>query len=171
MGCPSCSVPMDESRLASRLHFLSFLKLHISFSAAPLAQQGENSTQHFVNKNTNGCSLKPGSCLVFFSYVSFRGASENNFYQQSLSLTARCTSLLGPDICLSFCVLFIRMLSGLSEWFWQEWLWFPKGLGWADLEDRDGRVYAKAHDLWVALPIALLFLIVRQLFERSVQLT
>lgn len=71
----------------------------------------------------------------------------------------------------SFCVLFFRMLSELSEWFWQERLWFPEGLGWADLEDRDGRVYAKARDLWVALPIALLFLIVRQLFERSVQLT
>lgn len=62
------------------------------------------------------------------------------------------------------------MLSGLSEWFWQERLWFPEGLGWADLEDREGRVYAKARDLWVALPIAVLFLIVRQIFERSVAL-
>lgn len=59
-------------------------------------------------------------------------------------------------------------MSELSDWFWQERLWFPKGLGWADLEDRDGRVYAKARDLWVALPIALVFLIVRQIFERSV---
>ncbi len=62
------------------------------------------------------------------------------------------------------------MISGLSEWFWQERLWFPEGLGWADLEDRDGRVYAKARDLWVALPIALIFLIIRQIFERSVHL-
>uniref|UniRef100_A0A3B3ZXF9 Uncharacterized protein n=1 Tax=Periophthalmus magnuspinnatus TaxID=409849 RepID=A0A3B3ZXF9_9GOBI len=60
------------------------------------------------------------------------------------------------------------MLSDLSEWFWQERLWFPKGLGWADLEDRDGRVYAKARDLWVALPIAVAFLIIRQIFERTV---
>uniref|UniRef100_A0A3P9M0T7 Ceramide synthase 2b n=1 Tax=Oryzias latipes TaxID=8090 RepID=A0A3P9M0T7_ORYLA len=60
------------------------------------------------------------------------------------------------------------MLAELSEWFWQERLWFPKGLGWADLVDRDGRVYAKANDLWVALPIALVFLIVRQIFERTV---
>uniref|UniRef100_A0A3Q3X755 Uncharacterized protein n=1 Tax=Mola mola TaxID=94237 RepID=A0A3Q3X755_MOLML len=60
------------------------------------------------------------------------------------------------------------MMSELSEWFWQERLWFPEGLGWADLEDRDGRVYAKARDLWVALPIALVFLIVRQIFERIV---
>uniref|UniRef100_A0A3Q3J283 Ceramide synthase 2b n=1 Tax=Monopterus albus TaxID=43700 RepID=A0A3Q3J283_MONAL len=60
------------------------------------------------------------------------------------------------------------MLSELSEWFWQEELWFPKGLGWADLEDRDGRVYAKARDLWMALPMALVFLIIRQMFERTV---
>uniref|UniRef100_A0A3B3ZXF3 Uncharacterized protein n=1 Tax=Periophthalmus magnuspinnatus TaxID=409849 RepID=A0A3B3ZXF3_9GOBI len=56
----------------------------------------------------------------------------------------------------------------MSIWFWQERLWFPKGLGWADLEDRDGRVYAKARDLWVALPIAVAFLIIRQIFERTV---
>ncbi|XP_051999372.1 ceramide synthase 2-like [Xyrauchen texanus] len=60
------------------------------------------------------------------------------------------------------------MLEGLSEVFWQERLWFPEGLGWADLEDRDGRVYAKARDLWVALPIALMFLVIRQIFERVV---
>uniref|UniRef100_A0A3Q2DXW4 Ceramide synthase 2b n=1 Tax=Cyprinodon variegatus TaxID=28743 RepID=A0A3Q2DXW4_CYPVA len=60
------------------------------------------------------------------------------------------------------------MLSELSEWFWQERLWFPEGLGWADLEDRDGRVYAKGRDLWAALPIALVFLIIRQIFERTV---
>lgn len=63
------------------------------------------------------------------------------------------------------------MLLELSEWFWQERWWFPKGLGWADLEDRDGRVYAKAQDLWVTLPIALTFLIIRQIFERSVYLS
>uniref|UniRef100_A0A4W5QAH3 Uncharacterized protein n=1 Tax=Hucho hucho TaxID=62062 RepID=A0A4W5QAH3_9TELE len=51
-------------------------------------------------------------------------------------------------------------------WFWNERLWFPEGLGWADLEDKDGRVYAKASDLWVVLPIALAFLVIRQIFER-----
>lgn len=64
-----------------------------------------------------------------------------------------------------------RMLSELSEWFWQERLWFPEGLGWADLEDKDGRIYAKGGDLWVALPIALMFLVVRQIFERSAHFT
>ncbi|KTG45175.1 hypothetical protein cypCar_00035058 [Cyprinus carpio] len=61
------------------------------------------------------------------------------------------------------------MLEWVSEVFWQERLWFPEGLGWADLEDRDGQVYAKARDLWVALPIAVLFLVIRQVFERCVK--
>ncbi len=61
------------------------------------------------------------------------------------------------------------MLEWVSEVFWQERLWFPEGLGWADLEDRDGRVFAKARDLWVALPIAVLFLVIRQVFERCVK--
>ncbi|XP_055766186.1 ceramide synthase 2-like [Salvelinus fontinalis] len=60
------------------------------------------------------------------------------------------------------------MVSILSEWFWNERLWFPEGLGWADLEDKDGRVYAKASDLWVVLPIALAFLVIRHIFERLV---
>uniref|UniRef100_A0A672QA27 Ceramide synthase 2 n=1 Tax=Sinocyclocheilus grahami TaxID=75366 RepID=A0A672QA27_SINGR len=60
------------------------------------------------------------------------------------------------------------MLEWVSEVFWHERLWFPEGLGWADLEDRDGRVFAKARDLWAVLPIAVLFLIIRQVFERYV---
>uniref|UniRef100_A0A672P5S9 Ceramide synthase 2-like n=1 Tax=Sinocyclocheilus grahami TaxID=75366 RepID=A0A672P5S9_SINGR len=60
------------------------------------------------------------------------------------------------------------MLSRLSEWFWNERLWFPEGLGWANLEGSDGLTYAKAADLWVTLPIALVFLIIRQIFERTV---
>ncbi|KPP60064.1 ceramide synthase 2-like [Scleropages formosus] len=60
------------------------------------------------------------------------------------------------------------MLAWLSDCFWQERLWFPEGLGWADLQDRDGRVYAKAADLWVTIPLALCFLVVRQVFERTV---
>ncbi|XP_060760924.1 ceramide synthase 2a isoform X3 [Neoarius graeffei] len=62
------------------------------------------------------------------------------------------------------------MFSRLSEWFWNERLWFPVGLGWADLQDGDGRIFAKGSDLWVTLPIALAFLIIRQIFERTVAL-
>ena len=58
------------------------------------------------------------------------------------------------------------MLAWLSEVFWNERLWFPEGLGWKDLEDRDGLVYPKASDLYVVLPMALAFMLVRQVFER-----
>ncbi|XP_031441855.1 ceramide synthase 2a isoform X2 [Clupea harengus] len=61
-----------------------------------------------------------------------------------------------------------RMLQGLREWFWQDWLWFPEGMGWADLESRDGQVFSKSGDLWMSLPIALCFLVIRQIFEWKV---
>lgn len=58
------------------------------------------------------------------------------------------------------------MLSGLSERLWADWIWFPEGYGWADLTDHDGKVFPKVQDLSAALPMALCFLVVRQLFER-----
>ncbi|XP_010863806.1 ceramide synthase 2 [Esox lucius] len=62
----------------------------------------------------------------------------------------------------------LMWLSELNDWVWQDRLWFPGGLGWADLKDRDGLVFAKGSDLWVIFPIAVCFLIIRQLFERTV---
>lgn len=59
----------------------------------------------------------------------------------------------------------LRMLRTLYDYFWWERLWLPVNLTWADLEDRDGRVYAKASDLYITLPLALLFLIIRYFFE------
>lgn len=58
-----------------------------------------------------------------------------------------------------------EMLQTLYDYFWWERLWLPVNLTWADLEDRDGRVYAKASDLYITLPLALLFLIIRYFFE------
>ncbi|NXA56615.1 CERS2 synthase, partial [Nothocercus julius] len=60
------------------------------------------------------------------------------------------------------------MFQTLYSYFWWERLWLPANLTWADLEDRDGRVYAKASDLYVTLPLAFLFLVVRHLFETYV---
>uniref|UniRef100_A0A3Q1HUM6 Uncharacterized protein n=1 Tax=Anabas testudineus TaxID=64144 RepID=A0A3Q1HUM6_ANATE len=59
------------------------------------------------------------------------------------------------------------MLSWLSE-PWADWIWFPQGHGWSDLKDHDGKVFPKCQDLWAVLPIALCFLIIRQIFERTV---
>lgn len=64
-----------------------------------------------------------------------------------------------------FCFIF-RMLSQLYEQLWADWIWFPQGHGWSDLKDHDGKVFPKTQDLWATLPIALCFLIIRQVFER-----
>uniref|UniRef100_A0A8C2ZZC0 Ceramide synthase 2a n=1 Tax=Cyclopterus lumpus TaxID=8103 RepID=A0A8C2ZZC0_CYCLU len=60
------------------------------------------------------------------------------------------------------------MLSRLGEQIWADWIWFPEGHGWADLTDHDGQVFPKTQDLWVTIPIALCFLVCRQIFERTV---
>ncbi|XP_030042893.1 ceramide synthase 2 [Microcaecilia unicolor] len=57
------------------------------------------------------------------------------------------------------------MFQTLYSYFWWDQLWLPVNLTWADLEDHDGRVYAKASDLYISIPFAFLFLVVRHLFE------
>lgn len=57
------------------------------------------------------------------------------------------------------------MYNTLYEWFWWDRIWLPPNLTWTDLEDRDGRVYAKASDLYVTAPYALMFLLIRFMFE------
>uniref|UniRef100_A0A8C8VQ49 TLC domain-containing protein n=1 Tax=Pelusios castaneus TaxID=367368 RepID=A0A8C8VQ49_9SAUR len=51
--------------------------------------------------------------------------------------------------------------------YWWDRLWLLVNLTWVDLEDHDGRVYAKASDLYITIPLAFFFLIVRRLFEIS----
>ncbi|XP_029975854.1 ceramide synthase 2a [Salarias fasciatus] len=60
------------------------------------------------------------------------------------------------------------MLTWLREQIWADWIWFPEGHGWADLTDHDGKVFPKTRDLWATIPIALCFLVIRQIFERRV---
>uniref|UniRef100_A0A8C9YN14 Ceramide synthase 2a n=1 Tax=Sander lucioperca TaxID=283035 RepID=A0A8C9YN14_SANLU len=60
------------------------------------------------------------------------------------------------------------MLSRLGELIWADWIWFPEGHGWADLKDHDGIVFPKTQDLWATIPIALCFLVIRKIFERTV---
>ncbi|XP_054626647.1 protein Lines homolog 1 isoform X3 [Dunckerocampus dactyliophorus] len=61
-----------------------------------------------------------------------------------------------------------RMLDVLYEWFWWDRIWLPGNLTWTDLEDKEGRVYAKASHLYVVIPYAFVFLFVRYIFERWV---
>lgn len=59
-----------------------------------------------------------------------------------------------------------RMWSRLNEWLWQDRFWLPPNHTWADLEDRDGLVYAHPQDLLAALPLALALVAMRFTFER-----
>lgn len=58
------------------------------------------------------------------------------------------------------------MFVTLYERFWSDNIWLPVNLTWADLEDKEGRVYAKASHLYVTVPCAFMFLLVRYVFER-----
>ncbi|XP_073466378.1 ceramide synthase 2 [Aquarana catesbeiana] len=57
------------------------------------------------------------------------------------------------------------MLQTAYDYFWWHRLWLPENLTWADLDDKDGRVYAKASDLYITIPLAFVFLVVRYVFE------
>lgn len=70
--------------------------------------------------------------------------------------TLRCVCVSVPS----------SMLQTVSEWLWWERLWLPVNVSWSDLEDSEGRVYAKGSHLFSALPCALCMLLVRYLFER-----
>ncbi|XP_053561466.1 ceramide synthase 2 [Bombina bombina] len=57
------------------------------------------------------------------------------------------------------------MFKTIYNYFWWDKLWLPETVTWADLEDKDGRSYAKVSDLYVTIPLAFVFLVVRYLFE------
>ncbi|XP_037360744.1 ceramide synthase 4 [Talpa occidentalis] len=62
------------------------------------------------------------------------------------------------------------MWSSLTQWLWQDRFWLPANNSWADLEDRDGLVYAHPRDLLAALPLALAMVVLRFAFERCIAL-
>ncbi|KAA0715186.1 Ceramide synthase 2 [Triplophysa tibetana] len=56
----------------------------------------------------------------------------------------------------------------LSEWFWWDRFWLPKNVTWADLQDGEGRVYARVSHLYIIIPVAVLLLGLRALYERLI---
>ncbi|KTF92703.1 hypothetical protein cypCar_00007979 [Cyprinus carpio] len=56
----------------------------------------------------------------------------------------------------------------LSEWFWWDRLWLPRPVTWADLQDSEGRVYARVSHLYIILPVAVLLLGLRAFYERLI---
>lgn len=107
--------------------FFSFLKLN-SFSATPLTQQRKYSAQHFINKNTSGCSLKLGSCLVFFSLMWASGACRKKPVPNSPCYECPDARLYSA---LTFLILSVCYFSGCCQ-------------NWASGSGRSGSGFQKA---------------------------
>ncbi|XP_072041936.1 ceramide synthase 6-like [Amphiura filiformis] len=59
-------------------------------------------------------------------------------------------------------------MAGGITWFWNERFWLPSNVTWADLRSSDGAVYPQLEDFGVILPISLILLIIRLIFERLI---
>lgn len=90
----------------------------------------------------------------------FRVFAENTYFC-NMGCVQSCVTV--RVIC---CVQQIVVMIG--EWLWWDRLWLPGNLTWTDLKDEEGLVYAKVSHLYVIVPYALVFLLVRYLFERRV---
>uniref|UniRef100_A0A663MPP8 Homeobox domain-containing protein n=1 Tax=Athene cunicularia TaxID=194338 RepID=A0A663MPP8_ATHCN len=59
---------------------------------------------------------------------------------------------------------------GLSEGFWHHEYWLPPGATWEDMKESAGVHYPQPQNLLLCIPGALLLIIVRCIFERTVAL-
>jgi len=55
-----------------------------------------------------------------------------------------------------------------SKWLWSDWFWLPKGISFKDLQDKPNFIYAKPKHLVYMPMYAILFLILRTLYEKFV---
>ncbi|XP_051989683.1 ceramide synthase 2 [Xyrauchen texanus] len=62
------------------------------------------------------------------------------------------------------------MMEQISDWFWNQDYWLPPGVSWEDMEKVEGPWRPLPRDLFISLPIALGFIMLRYVFERSVAL-
>ncbi|KAM9856189.1 ceramide synthase 5-like [Aulostomus maculatus] len=61
------------------------------------------------------------------------------------------------------------MTSSFSAWFWSDRFWLPENVSWVDLEHPPpGVEYPRVGDILYALPLAVVVLLLRLLFERLV---
>ncbi|XP_061462124.1 ceramide synthase 2 [Rhineura floridana] len=59
------------------------------------------------------------------------------------------------------------MFQTLYNYFWWDRLWLPSNLTWADVNS-NGRVSPQPADLYITIPLAFIFLVVRHFFEMYV---
>uniref|UniRef100_A0A1A8MHH5 Ceramide synthase 4a n=1 Tax=Nothobranchius pienaari TaxID=704102 RepID=A0A1A8MHH5_9TELE len=62
-----------------------------------------------------------------------------------------------------------RMEALLNEWLWQEEYWLPPGISWQDTEMEQGEGhFPLPRDLIYTLPLAVVFIVLRYVFERII---
>lgn len=60
------------------------------------------------------------------------------------------------------------LMSRLSNTFWAEWFWLPKGYNWTVFASTADKIYPDFFWIYVPIPCSLLVLLVRFLFERNI---
>uniref|UniRef100_A0A8C5M165 Ceramide synthase 3 n=1 Tax=Leptobrachium leishanense TaxID=445787 RepID=A0A8C5M165_9ANUR len=62
----------------------------------------------------------------------------------------------------------MTMSQTLSDWFWWDRIWLPCNYTWDDLENSEGNGSVSQSQLYITFPLALLFMLLRFVFERVV---
>ncbi|KAE8618345.1 hypothetical protein XENTR_v10009358 [Xenopus tropicalis] len=60
------------------------------------------------------------------------------------------------------------MFQTLSDWFWWDRIWLPCNYTWDDLENEEGTGSVSPSQLYITIPLALLFMLLRFAFERAI---
>lgn len=70
----------------------------------------------------------------------------------------------------SFCVYRLEEL--VNQWIWRQDFWLPPGVTWKDIAERtsDGSRHPVPRGLLISLPLALGFIALRFVFERSISI-
>ncbi|KAM6189476.1 ceramide synthase 4-like isoform 2-T2 [Sarcoramphus papa] len=62
------------------------------------------------------------------------------------------------------------MARSLNEWLWQHEFWLPPGITWQDMQESEDVHYPQPYDLLLSIPFALILVVIRRAFERTIAL-
>uniref|UniRef100_A0A8C6ZKB3 Ceramide synthase 4 n=1 Tax=Nothoprocta perdicaria TaxID=30464 RepID=A0A8C6ZKB3_NOTPE len=62
------------------------------------------------------------------------------------------------------------MARSLNQWLWRHEFWLPPGITWEDMKESEDIHYPQPHDLLLSIPFALILIVIRYFFERTIAL-
>ncbi|KAM8986749.1 ceramide synthase 4 [Ara ararauna] len=62
------------------------------------------------------------------------------------------------------------MAHSLYEWLWHHEFWLPPGITWEDMQESEDVHYPQPRDLLLSIPFALILVVIRRVFERTIAL-